>query len=128
MLLSLLKLFAFRILELVYRISLEEEHNNRFAVIRAERWAALIKKDNELGKYLFLFSEMSFVAKVFSFLDKALLSRVTCHLCLLACRPPARQGPRCADAGGPSLRQFRPACPLELSSRHACRPEVRPGT
>tara|TARA_B100000925_G_scaffold277902_1_gene246288 strand:+ start:5048 stop:6301 length:1254 start_codon:yes stop_codon:yes gene_type:complete len=59
-----------RILELVYRISLEEEHNNRFAVIRAERWAALIKKDNELGKYLFLFSEMSFVAKVFSFLDK----------------------------------------------------------
>lgn len=59
-----------KILSYVYNFSFREGKNNRYEVIRAERWAALIKKDTELGKYLFLFSEMNFIAKVFSFLEK----------------------------------------------------------
>ena len=62
--------FEDHLLEITYKYCLEDGNSNKFEIIRAERWAALIKKDNELGKYLFLFSEMGFVAKVFSFLDK----------------------------------------------------------
>lgn len=62
--------FEDRLLEITYKYCLEDGNSNKFEIIRAERWAALIKKDSELGKYLFLFSEMGFVAKVFSFLDK----------------------------------------------------------
>ena len=64
------KCFEDRLLEITYKYCLEDGNSNKFEIIRAERWAALIKKDSELGKYLFFFSEMGFVAKVFSFLDK----------------------------------------------------------
>lgn len=48
----------------------------KYTIVRAERWAALIKKDVDLGRYLFTFSDLEFVSKVFSFLDKSEISLV----------------------------------------------------